>query len=186
MPVPLDRWTLLKRRCVSDHRIFRIHEDRYRFESNGAERDFVVLDSPDWINVVPVTGDGQVVLIRQYRHGTREATLEVPGGIVEPGEDPYETARRELVEETGFVPTRVRLLGTVAPNPAIQNNHCHCFVAEGATKSREPALDPWEYIEVVLEPLERIPELVHTGAIQHALVVASFGLMGLLAGGTPR
>lgn len=179
--MPLDRWTFLERRAVSDHRIFRIHEDRYRFESNGAERDFVVLDSPDWINVVPVTDDGRVVLIRQYRHGIREATLEVPGGIVEAGEDPHAAARRELLEETGFEAASVRLLGTVAPNPAIQNNRCHHFVAEGAVKNHEPALDPWEYIEVVLEPLERIPALVRSGAIQHALVIVSLGLMGLLA-----
>jgi ADP-ribose pyrophosphatase len=183
--VPLNRWTLLQRRSVSDHRIFRIHEDRYRFERTGEQRDFVVLEAADWINVVPVTDDGRVVLIRQYRHGTRAVTLEVPGGIVEAGEDPQCAAARELVEETGFEPARLRLLGRVAPNPAIQNNRCHCFVAEGVTKTREPALDPWEDIHVVLEPLERIPELVRDGTIEHALVVVSFGLMGLFADSSP-
>ncbi|HUT10612.1 MAG TPA: NUDIX hydrolase [Thermoguttaceae bacterium] len=172
--MPHESWTLLGSQDVSDERIFRIRHDRYRFEPTAAERDFVVLDSPDWVNVVPVTPDGRVVLIRQYRHGIRRVTLEIPGGMVDPNESPQDAAVRELEEETGYVADRVRLLGRVTPNPAIQNNRCHMFLAEGCRRLAEPKPDPFERIEVVLRPLEDIPEMVRSEEISHGLVLNAF------------
>jgi len=172
--MPYESWTFLDSREVSNERIFRMRHDRYRFEPTAAERDFVVLDSPDWVNVVPVTGDGQVVLIRQYRHGIRQVTLEIPGGMVDPDESPREAALRELEEETGYVADRARLLGRIAPNPAILNNRCHMFLAEGCRRVADPKLDPFERIEVVLRPLAEIPEMVRSGEIFHGLVLNAF------------
>ncbi len=83
-------------------------------------------------------------------------------------------------EETGYAAQRVRKLGAVAPNPAIQSNTCHCFVAEGVTEVAAPEPDAGECIEVVRRPLAAIPELVRQGAIDHALVVVAFGLLGVL------
>ena len=85
----------------------------------------MVLDCPDWVNIIPLTDDGQVVLIRQFRHGTQSVTLEVPGGVVEADESPEAAAVRELAEETGYVPERVKSLGFVSPNPAIQGNRSY-------------------------------------------------------------
>ena len=180
--MPHRSWTLLGSQHVSDHRVFRVRHDLYRFEPSGAERDFVVLESPDWVNIVPLTDEGEVVLVRQYRHGTRNVTLEIPGGVVEADETPEEAALRELAEETGFVPSRVRLLGRVHPNPAIQGNFCYMYLAEDCRRSAEPQPDAFERIEIVLRPLDEIPELIRRGEICHGLVHNAFGFMGLASG----
>ena len=179
--MPDKSWTLLDSQDVSDHRIFRIRHDLYRFEPTGARRDFVVLDSPDWVNIVPVTPDDQVVLIRQYRHGIQRVTLEIPGGMVDAGESPQEAAVRELKEETGFAPTEVQPLGQVSPNPAIQNNCCYTFLGRGCHRVAEPEGDPFERIEVLLRPLSEIPELIRSGEICHALIINALAFMGLVS-----
>lgn len=187
--MPEKNWTLLHSRTVGDHRIFTVREDRYRLAPAGDERDFVVLDSPDWVNVIPITSSGEVVMIRQFRHGIRRTTLEIPGGMINPGEAPAAAALRELAEETGFAAARCRELGHVSPNPAIQSNRCWFFLAEGAYRAGDADPDPGERIEVVLHPLAAIPALITMGEIDHALVLCAFGLAGLLSGplsGGPR
>lgn len=178
--MPERDWTLLGSQDVGDHRIFRIRHDRYRLETSGAEQDFVVLEAPDWVNIVPVTPDGQVVLVNQFRHGIGRTTLEVPGGIVDPGESAEEAAVRELREETGFVAERVKLLGRVTPNPAILQNHCYNFLADGCRRRSEPDLDALEQIEVVLHPIDRIEDLIRTEAISNSMVINAFAFMGIL------
>ena len=177
--MPKESWSLLGTRYVSDHRIFRIRHDLYRLEPAGVEREFVVIESPDWVNVVPLTEDGQVVLIRQYRHGTGEVSLEIPGGIIDPNESPQAAAVRELGEETGYVAERVRMLGRVRPNPAVQNNYQYMFLAEGCRRRSDPRLDPFERIEVVVRPLDAIPELVRREEICHALAINALAFAGL-------
>lgn len=179
--MPDRSWTLLQSRQVSDHRIFRVREDIYRFEPSGVERDFVVLDSPDWANIVPLTDDGRVILVRQFRHGVQTVTTEIPGGIVDPGEQPEAAAVRELREETGYTPRRVRSLGRVRPNPAIMGNYCYMFVAEGCRRTTEPRPDPFEQIEVLSRPVEDVPELVRREEISHTLIINALAMAGLLA-----
>jgi ADP-ribose pyrophosphatase len=178
--MPHRHWTLLGSRAVADHRILRVRYDRYRFEPSGREHDFVVLEMPAWVNVVPITDDGRVVLIRQYRHGIGAVLLEIPGGVVESNEPPEAAAARELREETGYTAARVRSLGRVLPNPAIQNNVCHLFLAEGCRLTAAPAPDPFESIEVDVYPREAIAGLVRSGEIAQAMVIAALGLAGLL------
>lgn len=175
-----DQWTLLASRPVSDQRIFLLRHDRYRLETTGAEQDFVVLETPDWVNVVPITADGQVVFIRQYRHGIRKVSLEIPGGMIDRGEDPQEAGIRELAEETGYVPERVRLLGRLRPNPAIQNNFLYCYVAEGCRLAGGPALDPLECIETVPVPLADVPAMIRSGQLDHGMVLNALAFLGLV------
>lgn len=167
-------WERTASDVLHDYRIFRLRRDRCRSPRTGGEHDFYVLESPDWVNVVALTGADEVVLIRQYRFGVRAVTLEIPGGLGEPGEDPIEAARRELLEETGFSCTRIEPLGRTHPNPAIQGNWCHTALATGCRKVAVPALDEREDIEVELRPVLEVPQLIASGAISHALVVVAF------------
>jgi len=172
-------WKLLGSRPVSDHRIFRIRYDNYRMESSGLEHEFVVLEAPDWVHVVPITTDGQVVLVRQYRHGTQRVSLEAPGGVMDEGETPEQAALRELREETGYQAGRLVRLPSISPNPAMMNNTCHIFLAEDCVPAGDLELDALEHIEVELHRPEDIAELVRQGQIDHGLVVASLGMVGL-------
>jgi len=175
--MPDRSWTLLSSREIAHYRILRLREDRYRLEPSGGEADFVVCESADWALVIPVTVDGQVVLVRQFRHGVRHVVLEVPGGILDPGETSEVTAARELREETGYEADTIRPLGKLMPNPALNTAYVHVLLAEGCRKVREPQPDPFERIEVVLRPLRDIPKMIASGEVCHALVIAAFALM---------
>ncbi len=128
--MPDRSWTLLRSQDVLDQRIFRLRSDPYRFEPSGEEQEFMVLDTPSWVNVVPITTGGNVVLIRQYRHSIQDVTLEIPGGMIDDGEEPEAAAARELLEETGYVAETIRPLARVVPNPAVQDNYLYLFVAD--------------------------------------------------------
>ena len=138
-----------------------------------------VLDQPDWVNVIPLTAENQVVMIEQWRHGTRSVQLETPGGLMEQGERPLECAHRELLEETGYKAGELTLLGTVHPNPALQSNRQHYVLAKGCHRVAELKLDQAEDIVVRLVPLAEIPTLVRTGQITHGIVIAGFYLLHL-------
>ena len=139
----------------------------------------MIIDCPDWVNVIALTGEGQVVVIRQFRPGIWRPTLEIPGGMVDPGEDPQAAALRELEEETGYRPARVRALGWVHPNPALQGNRCHSFLAEGCVKVHAGALDDGEQIEVDHLARHEVAARILSGEISHALVIAAFHLATL-------
>jgi len=171
----VEDWEKLDSEEIANFRIFKMRRDKRRSPRTGQEHSFFVLQSPDWVNVVPLTPDGRVVMIYQFRHGTEEVTLEIPGGMVDPHEnDPAESVRRELLEETGYAAEEIIHIGTVDPNPAFLNNQCHTYLALNARWQQPPQLDGAEDIEVALVPLEDVPALIGNGRITHALVVAAF------------
>ena len=172
-------WMRERSEQVADCRVFKVRRDHSADPRDGRVHDFYVIEAPDWINVIPLTDDGRVVLIEQYRHGTCEVSLEIPGGMVDEGESPRDAAARELLEETGYEASEVSLLGRTRPNPAIQDNWIHTFVARGVEYKCEPSNAGTEQTVVRLFPLEQIPSLIVEGKISHSLVVAGFHLLGL-------
>jgi ADP-ribose pyrophosphatase len=178
--MPNRSWTFLGSHDITEHRIFRLRHDLYRFEPTSQERDFMVLDTASWVNVVPITTEGKIVLIRQYRHGIQDVTMEIPGGMIDSDESPEVAAARELQEETGYVAQKVRLLARTLANPAFMNNYCYLFVAEGCRSAGDANLDAFEAIDVVERPLEDIPELVRRGEIAHSMVIAALAFLGLV------
>ena len=166
-------WPLVSSRIDRSFRIFNLRMNRSVSPRTGEEHDFIVLESAPWVNVIALTDREEVVLIQQYRHGTQEVTLEIPGGLVD-ADEPSVAAKRELLEETGYRGEEWIDLGYVHPNPAIQNNRCHTFLALGAKPAGTQSLDDKEDIAVVLKPLAEIPRLIREGAITHALVICAF------------
>lgn len=181
--MPHRSWTLLGSRYVGDYRVVRLREDRYRFELSQREADFIVCESADWALTIPITSDGQVVFIRQYRHGQRQVVLEIPGGVLDEGESPEAAGVRELREETGYQPGRVSYLGRLMPNPALNSAWCHVVVAEDCRYVSAAQPDGLEHLEVELHPLDHVPEMIRSGELVHAQVIAAFALWQTLSNG---
>ncbi|MFO7684211.1 MAG: NUDIX hydrolase [Chloroflexota bacterium] len=171
----VENWEKLETEPLADYRIFTVRQDTRRSPRTGNEHSFYVLEAPDWINIIPITPEGKVVFIHQFRHGTEDVTLEVPGGMVDNTDgDAGEAARREMLEETGYDADQIIHLGTVAPNPAFLNNRCHSYLALNARWRRQPEFDGGEDIAVEEIPLTAVPDLIANGQITHSLVVCAF------------
>ncbi len=173
-------WKKLEEKTAYDCGFFKILTQQSASPTTGKTHPFYVLSTRSWTNVVAITEDNKVVLVSQFRHGTREISLEIPGGALDPGDKmPEQAARRELLEETGHEAPEWHLLGVVRPNPAILDNTCHFFLALGAKQTSALKLDEAEELEVRKVDLKEIPEMIRDGRIQHALVVAAFHYLDL-------
>jgi ADP-ribose pyrophosphatase len=178
-----ESWKRLSKEQVADCRVFKVRRDLSVSPRDGSEHDFFCIEAPDWINILPLTANAEVVMIEQYRHGSDEVTLEIPGGMVDEGETPEAAASRELVEETGYLSREMLYLGKTRPNPAIQNNWIHTFLARDTVFDHTPVFDSTEHTVVRLVPLKEIPDLISTGVINHALVVTGFYWLSLYQSG---
>ncbi len=166
-----SRWEKGASRLLASTRVFDVQGVSYRHPVRATEREFVVIDAPDWVNVVALTTDHQLVLVNQFRFGIDEFSWEIPGGVIERGEDPVAAGLRELQEETGFVGKTARLLGSVNPNPAIMNNRCHLMLVEGAVRSAALEWDADEEIAVRTLPVDEVYAWAQAGRITHSLVL---------------
>jgi 8-oxo-dGTP pyrophosphatase MutT (NUDIX family) len=159
--------------------VFAVRSDRVRSQTSGRELDVDRIVSPNWVNVVAFAeeaGERVLLCVRQWRFGRGSFSLEIPAGIIDPGEEPRAAALRELREETGFAPARddeVVALGFTEPNPAILTNEQHTFLVKRAVSVGELALDDTEEIEVVKVPVARVDELVREGTLKSAVVLAA-------------
>ncbi len=167
-------WNVISSKPNRSYGIFSFRTDRARSPRTGLDHDFYILESFPWVNVIPLTPKNEVVLVRQYRHGIRDLTLEIPGGLVEGQDTPEHAAKKELSEETGYQASEMILLGSVFPNPAFQNNRCYTFLAKDVFLAGKQQLDEKEDIEVVHRSISEIPRLIREGEISHSLVLAAF------------
>ena len=168
----VERWQRLRSKTLGFYKIFHLREDSSRSPTTGLTHSFYVLEAPDWINVLPVTPAGEILMVRQYRHGTDEVTLEIPAGMVDPDDpDPADAAARELREETGYVAEQIVKIGRVAPNPAFLDNYCHTFLALNVTQQGAQQLDGTEEISYELVPMAAVQEMIDTGDITHSLTI---------------
>jgi ADP-ribose pyrophosphatase len=173
------KWLRQSSEPVANCRVFQVRRDRSVNPRDRSEHDFYCIEAANWINIIPLTAQNEVVMIEQYRHGSEEVTLEIPGGMVDEGEREECAAARELLEETGYAASEVALLGRTRPNPAIQNNWLYSFVARDVKLKQEPVSDGSEWTVVRLVRLAEVPSLIAGGVITHALVVAAFYWLSL-------
>jgi 8-oxo-dGTP pyrophosphatase MutT (NUDIX family) len=167
------RWRHLETEALQDCAVFTVSRTLTESPNTGKRHSFFRIDSVDWVNVVPVTPAGEIVMVRQYRHGLREVTLEIPGGMVDPGETPQQAAARELLEETGHRAQRIEPLGSVNPNPALFGNRLFAFAAHGCEKVAEVANESTEETVVELVAPAALRRLLREGRIDHGLVMAA-------------
>lgn len=166
----VDRWQKLDSKPLHDYGFLSLRRDRYSHPDLEGDRDFLVIDARDWVNIIAVTPSGDIVLIRQFRYGVGDTRWEVPAGVIEPGEDPAAAAVRELREETGYAGDPPELLCRVEPNPAIQSNLCTSYLIRNAELAHPTEWDDNEVIEVVLTPPQEVRRMIAAGEFPHALL----------------
>lgn len=173
-------WKVLGDELIAKTRVFDLRSRKMLFPDGKTADDFYYIRSPEWTNVIPVTPRGEVVLVRQFRHGVQDYCLETPGGLVDEHEtDIAASALRELEEETGYVPEKMLSLGSVHPNPATIDNRCHFFLATGVEKKKELDLDASEDITVHPIPLRELGTMFRRGELMHSLLHTALFLASL-------
>jgi len=170
----VKNWDKVSSKSLIENKIFKLREDRVISPKKESEHPVWVIDSPNWVNIIPITDDNEVILVNQHRFGTEKLTLEIPGGMVDEGEDPMVAAIRELSEETGYTSADVIEIGKVEPNPALMSNYTYSYLALNARQTDEQKLDGMEDIEILKRHIDEIPLLIEKGEIQHALVICAF------------
>jgi ADP-ribose pyrophosphatase len=169
-------WELVENREDKKYGLFSVNIHKSKSPRTGQTHEFQVLESPDWAAVVAVTPDNQVVMVRQFRHGTGELSLEPPGGLVKEGQAPEQSAREELEEETGYQAGALEFLGWMHPMPAIFTNRFYVYLARDATPTGRLNPDETEEVETVLVPLDQIREYIRSGKITCSVMIAALYL----------
>ena len=171
-----QHWKLLNETDGPKHHFLNLHYQRYEKLSSKEGIDILVVSSANAANVIPITSDLDVILVKQYRFGIQQETLEIPGGLVEQGEDVLKGIKRELIEETGHSGTKWKHLGTLPFNPVYHKNYIHHYIAENVSETHETNFDLGEHIEIVKMPLPQVLHKVKRGQLAHPHTISAFML----------
>ena len=172
----MKKWPTLDTQKILDAHVFRYLKVKRQSPTTKEVGEFDIVQCFNWVNVIAITPEKKVVLIKQYRHGIDAVTVEIPGGAVNYNEDKLLAAKRELQEETGHTSDNWKYLGSVDANPAFMTNHCDTYLAIDATKTHDQNLDPFEEIDVFLEAEDQIKILIKNKEITHSLIIAAWYL----------
>lgn len=167
-----EYWKVLDREYIIKRPWLTARRDKVELPDGRIIDEYYVIEYPDWVNVIAITKDGQFVMEKQYRHGLRVFSTELPCGVMEKGETPLEAPQRELLEETGYSNGEWAKLMTIAPNPGSMSNLTHCFLAIGVEKVSEQSLDATEELSVHLMDESEIKSMLENDQIYQALMVA--------------
>lgn len=167
-----NNWKRISKESVFKTRIFDLNMEKSECVRTGAVQDFYYIQCVDWVNVIALTPDSSIVMIRQFRHGSGNLEIEVPGGGIDRRDvDPIAAGARELLEETGYRGENGRIIGKVCPNPALQNNLCFTVMFDNCIKISQPELEDTEVIETELVSIQELDKLFTGGHIRHGLVL---------------
>ena len=176
-------WPIISREQIGEFKIFALTQKKVRSPRTGETREVQTLEFSDWVLVLALTPKKEVIMVRQYRHGIERVCLELPGGLVDPADDsPALSARRELLEETGYQSDEVVLLGECYPQPAILSNKCFFYLAQNVAEIHALQLDAGEDIEIIKVPLKDIPAKIESKEIDHGMVLLAFFFLWMKQG----
>ncbi|TNE73669.1 NUDIX hydrolase [bacterium] len=166
----IDKWTRDSEKEILKTSILSVHS--HHASSHEKTGTFYSIKAPDWINVIAQTTSGEIILVKQYRHGIDAVTLEIPGGAIDKNEDPLLAAKRELLEETGYESDNWTFLGKTAVNPAFMTNYTHLFYAKDCKLVSAQDLDEMEEIEILSVSEQEFLDWIKSGKIDHSLIWA--------------
>lgn len=171
----IEKWKTFDSQFRGNYKVFDIYTKKREHPITKKTGEFTALAANDWVNIIPITAEKEVIFVEQYRHGIDEISLEIPAGVMEIGENPRDAAERECKEETGFVGKKAAIfLGKVRPNPAFLNNFCHLFLWLDCEQKFTQNLDENEDIRILKIPLAEIKNMILDGKINHSLAIDAF------------
>jgi len=179
----IKEWPVISRKQIGDFGLFSLTQKKVRSPRTGEIREVQALQFSDWVLILALTPHEEVVMVRQYRHGTEQVCVELPGGLVDPADhSPELSARRELLEETGYQADEIVLIGECFPQPAILSNKCYLYLAKNAVEVQSQDLDAGEDIEILKVPLKDIPAKIENREIDHGMVLLAFFFLWMKQG----